>query len=250
MNHISIVLPATDGPFEKKLSTFLSRFATVGADGTGADFSLSSAEYLPHISVKFSSVVLPEVQFTGEGETIAVELNNKTGIDKKSPHVYTHISLDDFLYRISRIELGVLDHVGFDIPWFDGVHPEIVQLREQLKNECLYYLFPTGEAWDFIIPGTSKEIATEGDPDLSVIRRPKFEIVSIDKVSSPLIQFECTANMKYAEMVQLFPEGIAVPEVPCVWVYIANAYGIDICIVLNEHSGHDWSGFFAGQRLK
>jgi hypothetical protein len=34
-----------------------------------------------------------------------------------------------------------------------------------------------------------------------------------------------------------------------VWVYLTNPYGIDVCLVIGEHQGKDWSGFFEGHRL-
>lgn len=248
LNQISILLPDQDPDFTNTFTTFLFPFAE-HCEG-GISFNKSQSGYMPQVKLQFTDVNTPQVHFELTQETQILELKNKTGLEKRSPHIYTAIMLADFLERMQQHTIHGLDHLGFDIPWFDGVHPEILQLRKFLKAQCLYYLFPTGEAWDFILPGTLNEMQLAGDPDLTLVRRPKFEIVSIDKVSTPLVQFEFKTSLKYSEMAQLFPEAIAVPEVPNVWVYIQNSYGVDICCVLNEQSESDWCAFFSGHRLR
>ncbi len=247
LSQITILLPDQYPEFADVFTTFLLSCAE-RCEG-GVSFKQSHAEYLPQVKLQFATVNTPQVHFELPDGRRMIELKNSTGMEKKSPHAYTPIMFSDFLERMQQHTIQGLDHLGFDIPWFDGVHPEIVQLRESLKTHCLYYLFPTGEAWDFILPGTPSEMQLTGDPDLTVVRRPKFELVSIDTVSTPLLQFEFKTSLKYSEMVQLFPEAIAVPEVPNVWVYIQNSYGVDICCVLNEHSENDWCAFFGGHRL-
>lgn len=247
LNQISILLPDHHPDFADTFTTFL--FSCSQRCESGVHFNQSQKGYVPQVKLQFVDVNIPQVHFELTQETRILELKNSTGIEKKSPHAYSAILLDDFLKRMQRHTIHGLDHLGFDIPWFDGVHPEIVQLRNILKAQCLYYLFPTGEAWDFILPGTPIEIQENVDSDLTLVRRPKFEIVSIDKVSTPLLQFEFKTSLKYSEMVELFPEAIAVPEVPNVWVYIQNPYGLDICCVLNEKSESDWCTFFGGHRL-
>ena len=213
-------------------------------------FNKSASDIYPNTFLKFEKLDIPQVRFDFEnGEQYTIELKNKTGRHQSSPHRYEHITIQEYLMRMDNVEIVVLDHSGFDIPWFDGLHPEILTLREKLKSCSLYYLFPTGEYWDFILPGTKAEIAAITDPDLNIVRRPKFEIVSISKVSTPIIQFEFQVNLRYEEIVELFPEGIAVPEVRNVWVYIQNNMGIDICMVLNEASQSDWCRFFRGNRF-
>ncbi len=247
LNQISILLPDRHPDFADTFTTFLLPFTE--RCESGVSFNQSHQGYVPHLNLQFADINMPQVHFELTEGTRILELKNLTGIKKKSPHTYTPIMLTDFLKRMQQHTIHGIDHLGFDIPWFDGIHPEVVQLREYLKAHCLYYLFPTGEAWDFILPGTPNEIQQAGDPDLTLVRRPKFEIVSIDKVSTPLLQFEFKTSLKYSDMVQLFPEAIAVPEVPNVWVYIQNPYGVDICCVLNEQSGSDWCAFFGEHRL-
>jgi len=81
------------------------------------------------------------------------------------------------------------------------------------------------------------------------VRRPKLEIVSFDKSSTPIIQFDCIVDTSYDKIVQLFPEGIAENDLRNVWVYLSNPYHLDICFVVNENRGGDWSEFFSGHRL-
>jgi hypothetical protein len=122
-------------------------------------------------------------------------------------------------------------------------------LRNRLKTTCLYHLFPTGEDWDFIIPGELAEITKIKAIDYSKIRKPKFEIVSFEKASTPLIQFDISLNIEYVKFSLLFPEGINDHKMKNTWVYIRNDFDIDICLVLNESKGDDWASFFGGHRL-
>jgi hypothetical protein len=102
-----------------------------------------------------------------------------------------------------------IDHVGFNLPWFSsGVHPRILQLREELSSYCLYHRFPSGEPWDFIIPGNRDEIARQEAVDYTMVKRPKFEIVSFDKASTPLLQFDFQMNTSYEILQGLFPEAL------------------------------------------
>ena len=89
-----------------------------------------------------------------------------------------------------------LDHVGFNLPWFGrAVHPAIADLRNRLKQVCLYHLFLTGEPWDFIIPGELAKIRKLDAIDYNQIRRPKFEIVSFDRASTPLVQIDLSVPL-------------------------------------------------------
>jgi hypothetical protein len=79
---------------------------------------------------------------------------------------------------------------------------------------------------------------------------PKFEIVSISKVSKPIIQFEFYVhNKSFEELTELFPEAIAVENPGNVWVYIQNPTDVDICFVLNVYSDSDWSEFLKNNRI-
>ncbi len=56
--------------------------------------------------------------------------------------------------------------------------------------------------------------------------------------------------MGYEKLKQLFPEAIADDELRNIWVYLKNPYELDFCLVLNEPTDTDWSGFFEGHRLE
>ncbi len=247
LQSIDINLPNTDIQFNKQILKFLSHFGE--ASDNQINFVKSQNNFFPDISLTFEEFSIPVVRFYIDTHPINIELVNKTGEEKKSSYSYSHIEVSDFMSRISVMKVESLDHVGFDIPWFDGVHPEILALRESLKLKSLYHLFPTGEAWDFIIPGTQEEITNEFSIDYSKIRKPKFEIVSIDTVSTPLIQIDFSLREKYEKLVTLFPEAIHIKEIRNMWVYIKNPYNIDICFVLNEHLEDDWSSFFSKSRI-
>lgn len=245
---VSIVLPNTDNHFQEM---FLKYFSVLTqGDKSSLVFNSTREEYLPKIKLRFDNCRIPHVIFSlSSGEMLKIDLVNTTGQSKNSPHKYSSISIEEFILRMEGCEPINLDHAGFDIPWFNGLHPEIISLREKLKTTSLYYLFPTGEYWDFIIPGKPSEVEHVGDPDLKEVRRPKFEIVSLDKTSTPLIQFEFHVKIPYEQLVEMFPEGIRVDEIKCVWVYISNQYGIDVCLVVNEDGGDDWCEYFKNKRL-
>ena len=198
-----------------------------------------------------SSTVI--VDFTlSDQQMISVVVENSTGEIRQSPHSYRRIGMADVQHRLAAagIRLAGIDHAGFNLPWFDpGLHPTIVQLREQLSASCLYHRFPTGEAWDFIIPGDADEITGNKVVDYGRIRRPKFEIVSFEKASTPLVQFDLQLDACYETLRGLFPEGLDDPGLRNLWVYLENPYGVDICLVANEIGTGDWSHFFKGSRI-
>ncbi|MBP6993685.1 hypothetical protein KBB12_00395, partial [Candidatus Woesebacteria bacterium] len=123
------------------------------------------------------------------------------------------------------------------------------QLRNRLQDKCLYHTFPSGEPWDFILPGSVEEISGQIAVDYTKVRKPKFEIVSFANCSKPLVQIELEIDLKYSQIVELFPEGICVPEARNVWVYLENPYTIDFCLVLNEKTQEDWSDYFQNSRV-
>ena len=143
-----------------------------------------------------------------------------------------------------------IDHLGVNLPWFEpGLHPRILQLRETVKARCLYHRYPTGEPWDFILPGTPEEIAGSQPIDYAKIRRPKFELVSFDGASTPLIQIDLGSDRRYEEFKTMFPEALADETFRNIWIYLINPHAVDICLVMNEYSEKDWSGFFKECRL-
>jgi len=227
---------------------FLSAFGNLM--GNRIDFTQSSSSMYPAISVVFTDTQKPTAVFITDKEQIYISITNTTGESKQSPHTYSHISLDDFLSRMTDMPLGKMDHVGFDVPWFRGTHPDILSLRKVLPQHCAYYLWPTNEDWDFIIPATEDEISSRAELDYSIVRRPKFEIVSIRKVSTPIIQFEFLVHNTFKELVKLFPEAIVVENPGNVWVYIQNPTGVDICFVLNVYHDGDWGGYLEGNRKR
>ena len=243
LNSIHIVLPKKDTAFTEQLIAFLSPLGTV-VDGD-ITFTKSDDSYFPEIVFSIKASDPPHALFHSKNDfEMKVDILNSTGKEKESPHTYTPIDIEVVANRLQERKVVGLDHVGFNLPWFDGIHPDILKLRTQLSDKSVYKLFPTGEPWDFILPASEKEIHNQETLDYTVVRRPKFEIVSFDKSSRPLIQFDLQIQAD-AQMIQnLFPEGIYDPGPNNVWVYLKNSYDLDICLVLNERKVGDWGEFF------
>lgn len=182
----------------------------------------TDVEYIPQISVGFADVNVPKIIFKGEGINLSEDIVNQTGQQRESPHSYMPISISQIRNRIEA-EGGVeaIDHLGVNFPWFNGLSPHIARLRQKLPRHCAYYRFPTGEEWDFILPATEREI-TQDDIDLTKERRPKFELVSFEKSSRPIIQIDCITTIYHEKLKQLFPEGLADDELKNIWVYLEN----------------------------
>lgn len=251
MKQVLYKLPSTDKVF---VSLFLNYLSIVGQVNKEAiTLEQSSKDFFPSTSILFTNIKIPHVAFVlSDNSSHSVEIVNSSGISKESPHQYTPIALTDFIKRISPFRLHYIDHTGFNLPYFDGIHPTILQLREKLKGVSLYHRFPKrlGMAnWDFILPASESEIGRITKTDYSLSRRPKIEIVSFEKSSTPLIQFDLHVEGRYEDKVKIFPEAIQVPEINCLWVYIQNDFGIDVCFVLNETHNEDWSHQFADDRL-
>jgi hypothetical protein len=186
------------------------------------------------------------------GEILSVRVENVTGLTKPSPHVYTPLRLETVRQRLAALGARVLgiDHAGINLPWFSGgLHPRILDLRERLRAGCLYHRFPSGEGWDFILPGDEDEIAGRRAVDYARVRRPKFELVSFAKASTPLVQFDIGVNVGYKRLAQRFPEALPDPALRNIWIYLENPYPVDVCLVIGEFSERDWSDFFRGFRL-
>jgi hypothetical protein len=218
------------------------------------ELTRSDQSFFPKIRVDFQSEGSGFLaDFThSNGEITSVKIENSTGLNKHSPHSYKPISVSTVSQRFlaSGVKLVGIDHVGFNLPWFSpGLHPDILKLRELLSSRCLYHKFPTGEPWDFIIPGDAHEIVRRETVDYVRIRKPKFEVVSFDKASTPIIQFDIAVNDKYETLVQLFPESLLDTELRNIWVYLENPFSIDVCLVINEFTDGDWSSFFKDCRL-
>lgn len=248
LKKIKILMPFLEKDFEDKFVQFLLKFGELKGDEL--IFKQTDDQLYPLIAFQFAQVSIPKAIFETDNVT-EVEIINETELAKLSPHKYTPIQLDDFVDRMSGLTVTNMDHVGFNLPWFDGVHPDILQLRKKFADNALYYLWPTDESWDFILPGSEQEIGANSDINLTSLRYPKFEIVSFEKASKPLIQFEFQVKQRFEHFIQLFPEGISNsdPNVRNVWIYIDNDSGIDICFVVNEDTGQEWSNYLNGHRL-
>ena len=248
---IQVALPDKDAEFTKKFLQYLSFKGTV--DDTMLALRTSQNDYFPKTTYVFKEITIPYVSFFFDDNTsIRVDITNTTGITRQSTYPYTSIPFDVFRERMKLYPLVGLDHTGFNLPYFDGIHPKILELREQLKHTCLYHTFPKhleDAPWDFIIPGTKDEIYKTSAIDYSLVRKPKLEIVSADNTSIPLIQIDVQYKGKYEDFIKLFPEGIGVDDIKSLWVSIENNFGIDIFFVINEASEEDWSYQFAKERI-
>ena len=246
LKSVTICLPHKDKDFEEKFLDFLSQFGK--RDKNSIAFQSSDKNYSPLIDLKIGDCELPVVTFNLP-DVNEIKLVNKSGKLKKSPYDHSPISIQEFLSRAKLLNFEFLDHLGFDIPWFEGVHPEIESLRNSLSSQSLYYLYPSGENWDFIIPATKDEILSK-KISYEAIRRPKFEIVSLNDSSKPIVQFDMSVKESFKEIRQLYPEGIPDNYQGNVWVYIKNPYGINICFVVGHRSKADWYKFLEKGLIK
>ena len=244
-------IPNTNREFVSHFLNYLSPLGEVKNDEI--TLNLSNENFFPVTSILFTEINTSQVSFIfSDNKSFSVDIVNTTGVTKNSPHKYSYISLEEFINRISPYKLKYIDHTGFNLPYFSGIHPKILYLREKLKSVCLYHTFPKhleDAPWDFILPATIEEISKAVETDYSLNRKPKIEIVSFDKSSTPIIQFDIQLEGKYEDWVKIFPEAIQVPEIKSLWVYIQNDFGIDVCFVLNEAHEKDWSYYFSKERL-
>lgn len=253
LERITVTFPDTNTEFTNGLAALIG--------GLGHDenrvlrLASSSETFYPQLALDFRSGrsdIMTDFTLSA-GEILSVKVENSTSVSKPSPHSYQHLSVATVTQRIatSAVRLIGIDHVGFNLPWFSSsdVHPRILQLRNKLSSRCLYHRFPTGEPWDFIIPGDTDEIANRKAVDYTRARWPKFELVSFNKASTPLIQFDVGVDLGYESFSLLFPESLNDPDFKNVWVYLETPYPVDVCLVINEFTASDWSGFFKGCRL-
>jgi hypothetical protein len=232
--------------FGYTLLEYLSLFGTLDRDIL--QFYKTEDDFFPQVNLTLTGMAHPEVRFATTVNSQRISLTNQTGETKTSLETYKPITLDDYQKRARDFAPLVLDHVGCNLPWFNGVHPDILKLRTSLPKVTAYYRFPTGENWDFILPASKEEIRT-GSIDLTRERRPKVEIVSFGKSSTPILQIDFINNETFETLKEIFPEALADEKLRNIWVYIENPYGIDICFVINEYKVDDWSSFFEGHQL-
>jgi hypothetical protein len=248
LQKIKIELPNKDEDFTNKFLTFLSPVGDI--NNQEIEFKRIDLTFIPKISIEFNQTINPTANFIFEDQTShTLEIINYTGKDIQSPHVYTPVDLSTIIDRLADMRITSVDHVGFNMPWFEGVHPDVKILRQVLKNNSLYYLYPNQPLWDFILPGKTEEINNAELVDFTKIRRPKFEIVSFNKSSTPLIQIDLQINRNFDDLAGLFPESILEPKYRNIWVYVKNNFGLDICLVIGQSSGNDWSEILKDSRL-
>jgi hypothetical protein len=252
LERITVKFPDMHVEFTHQLASLVDILGR--AENHVLELTSSDQSFCPKIRPDFQSGppdVLTDFAFS-DGETISIKVENSTGLSKPSPHSYQPLDVETVNHRLmtSGVRLIGIDHVGFNLPWFFlGLHPVILQLRETLSSRCLYHQFPTGEPWDFIIPGDHGEIANRMAVDYTKVRRPKFELVSFNKASTPLIQLDVGVNASYERFAPLFPESLNEPEYRNIWIYLRNPYTVDVCLVINEFGAGDWSDYFKGCRL-
>jgi len=249
---ITVRFPGTDAGFTGGLASLIGVLGK--QEDQVLELARSGPSFYPQVLVDLQSGrpgILTDFRLSN-GETISVQVENSTGLSKANRHAYRPLSVETVKHRLmaSGVKLIGVDHAGFNLPWFSsGLHPRIVQLREALSARCLYHRYPTGEPWDFILPGDLDEIADRKAVDYGSVRRPKFEIVSFDGASTPLIQLDLGVNAGYERFSRLFPESLNDPEFRNVWVYLETPYPVDVCLVINEFAEEDWSSYFKGCRL-
>ena len=251
LTKVNFTLPDIDDIFTNQFLQYLSPKGELRENSL--NLRTSDEDFFPKTSFEFKGNEQPYVTFVFDDRNeIKVPISNTTNITKQSPYTYSYLALEDLLTRIKPFSLIGLDHTGFNLPYFEGIHPQILELREKLKDACLYHTFPKhleDAPWDFIIPGTKEEINRSVSIDYQKTRKPKIEIVSFENSSTPLIQIDIQLQAKYEDLVKVFPEAIHVPEIRNMWIYLKNNFGIDICFVLNEASENDWSYQFKNERL-
>jgi len=252
LEEIVVEFPSFDIDLNRKV---LAQLDKVGFNVNGRlRFHRSNCDFYPIISIDTNSKNdrVATTFLTSRDCKREVLIENITGMTKRSPLKYSPLSINDIRERFTKsgIVIDALDHVGFNLPWFSSdVHPVIGDLRHDLSSKCLYHTFPTGKPWDFIIPGSINEILLSDKVDYSKARKPKFEIVSFDASSTPLIQFDVQCRMKYEAFSRIFPEAIRDNQFKNIWIYVENSYHVDICFVLNETSSGDWSSYFKESRI-
>jgi hypothetical protein len=249
---IILSLPASAHRFSNQLMAMLE--AVGEREGNQLKLPCSEPRFLPEIILDLQGdVPVAQTQFVlTDGELFTVKVINITGLNKPHPLTYQHLKVETISHRLTRsgIALVGIDHVGINLPWFgQEVHSQIRTLRERLSTACLYHRYLSGEYWDFILPGNTEEINQQKATDYSTTRRPKFELVSFDITSTPLIQLDLWTNTSFDNLSRLFPEGLSDPDYQNIWLYLQNPYTMDICLVLNDWSDHDWSGYFTGCRI-
>lgn len=252
LERITLQFPGTHPEFHDRLLSLLAELVTAGT--RSLDLTVSNSRFSPRLSIDFDSAsadAAADFHLSG-GEIISVKIENTTSVSKRNSLLYWPLSIDAVSHRLATAGWRIVnvDHIGFNLPWFGpGIHPRILELRGKLATGCLYHRYPTGEPWDFILPGSPEEIAGRKSVDYSIIRRPKFELVSFGGASTPLIQIDVGLDERFEKITPLFPEALADPGLGKNWVYLDNPFPVDVCLAIGEYAEEDWSDYFNGHRL-
>ena len=252
LDAIELRFPATHAPFTRRVLSLLQP-AVVEEETDAWRVAGARPGRCPHLSLLGSC---PEERTSArfamsDRPALQVPITNTTGIRLASPERYQPIALSELERRVRchRIRFTRIDHVGFNLPWFSGgIHPRIEEIRRALAPRCLYHTFPTGEPWDFILPGTPAEIGSAA-VDYEVVRRPKFEIVSFEKCSRPIVQIDVGCDRSLTELEAIFPEALMDHVVGNAWVYVDSPLELDPCLVIGPHGEGDWSDRFKECRV-
>ena len=237
-------------------NSFINLFQNVIITDNNKKYLMRSDDnYFPRVQIDISGVKKKvQARFVlDDGKKYTIPIKNETNVTKESEEKYSHLELKDLLNRFHSYDINIskIDHIGFNLPWFsEGIHPKIKKLRKILYNKSLYHTFPSGEPWDFILPAKKEEINCSITTDYSLIRKPKIELVSFEKCSIPIIQFDVCCTYSKNKFKTAFPEGIYDINLGNIWVYLKNPFNIDICLVLNEDYEGDRSKYFENSRLK
>ncbi len=238
-------------PFNKSLFDELTALLSECGKINDSVFAVKASRenLFPKLELALDRGKKPTIEFFDGELLVSRPISNQTGETKKSPHNYQHLPLAIIAKRIASAgKIATIDHLGVNFPWFQGLSPDLKKLRAKLPDVSAYFRFPTGQDWDFILPATDQEIHSDSI-DLDITRRPKLELVSFEKCSTPLVQIDCITTIAFNNLKMLFPEGIVDEELKNVWVYITTDMELDLCLVLNGQTESDWSGFFSGHRL-
>ncbi len=240
--------------YKEFYNQFFALFSNVlKAYNTKYVISSSNDQYYPRVIIEsVSSGDSVIIKFDGSELNEKVIIRNETGVTKESYEKYSAIDLEDLKIRFlkNNIEIIKLDHIGFNLPWFQGgIHPRIQNLRHKLTKKCLYHKYPSGEPWDFILPGTEDEILHQISIDYSLIRKPKIELVSFEKSSIPIIQFDVGGSCKKTHLQEIFPEGLYDQYLGNIWICVKNPFDVDLFIVLGEEHAGDWSNYLKDNRI-
>jgi hypothetical protein len=251
LSSIKISLPRNT--FED-IKSFIELFENTTRTRDAIEFPNKPVDYSPKVELEFAiEISKPQVVFhSEESELLKIILQNETGEQWDSPYLYKHISLTELIVRLKThdISFQYYDHLGIDLPWLEGEHPQLTKAYKTLSPVSLIHSFPGNSDWVFLIPGTKAEIFKEVEVDYNLDRKPKFEFVNFKYCSTPILQIDLATNAKYETVKEIFPEAIHDDELRNAWVYLENNSGIDICLVLNESGGNGWTKTFAGSLLQ